>query len=52
LFGKDVEDRFIPLFTFCDGKEPLGTEAVKEVGIKFEKWFKFNNSAIWESSDS
>lgn len=22
LFGKDVEDRFIPMFTFCDGKEP------------------------------
>jgi hypothetical protein len=33
LFGKDVEKRFIPIFTFHDKGTPLALEAVTAAGI-------------------
>ena len=52
LFGKNVEDRFIPMFTFSDGSTPLAIQAVKENGIKFLNWFKFNNEAVWSCNNN
>ncbi len=39
------------MFTFSDGELPLAIGAVKEAGIKFDDWFTFNNSAIWQCTD-
>jgi hypothetical protein len=35
MFGKDVEQRFIPFFTFHDDEVPLAIEAVRAAGISF-----------------
>ena len=56
LFGKDVQENFIAMLTFCDGKEPQIVPALKEEGSIFDKiiphikgnwYYKFNNSAIY-----
>ena len=57
LFGKDVAEIFVPMLTFCDGKEPLiidgllSNEAFLTVLPHLEEpWYlKFNNSAIFAS---
>ena len=56
LFGKDVQENFVAMLTFCDGKEPQIVPALKEEGSIFDKiiphikgnwYYKFNNSAIY-----
>jgi len=56
LFGKDVQENFVAMLTFCDGKEPQIVQTLKEPGSIFDKiiphikgsWYhKFNNSAIY-----
>ena len=56
LFGKDVQENFVAMLTFCDGKEPQIVEALKEKDSIFDKiipyikgnwYYKFNNSAIY-----
>ena len=49
--GKDVEERFIPIFTFYDNEEPQALEAVKAAGIPFYDWFAFKNTSIWKCKD-
>ena len=57
LFGKDVAEIFVPMLTFCDGKEPLiidgllSNEAFLTVlpHLKEPWYLKFNNSAIFAS---
>ena len=56
LFGKDVQENFVAMLTFCDGKEPRIIAALQEKGSIFDKiiphikgnwYYKFNNSAIY-----
>ena len=56
LFGKDVQENFVAMLTFCDGKEPQIVQALKEPCSIFNKiipyikgsWYhKFNNLAIY-----
>lgn len=52
MFASNVKDRFLSMFTFSDGKEPLAKAAVKEAGLQVDNFFLFNNSAIWEKTDN
>ena len=62
LFGNDIAENFIPMLTFCDGKEPqilaslLDNESTFKQSIyehikdKNPWYLQFNNSAIFESN--
>lgn len=62
LFGNDIADNFIPMLTFCDGKEPQILASLLDDESTFKKsiydhikdktpWYlQFNNSAIFESN--
>ena len=62
LFGNDIADNFVPMLTFCDGKEPqilaslLDDQSTFKKSIYYhikdnEPWYlQFNNSAIFESN--
>ena len=50
VFGKDAAERFIMMCTFADGAIPLATETLKPY-LTFEKYFTFNNSALYIPSD-
>ena len=56
LFGKDVQENFVAMLTFSDGREPQIVDVLKEEGSIFAKiiphikgnwYYKFNNSAIY-----
>ena len=40
------------LLTFCDGGQPIVLEALQKDDIPHEKYFKFNNSALFAFNDS
>ena len=46
LFGKDIEENIVLLFTFSDTKAPQALGAVESHGIKYSKYLQFNNSSI------
>ena len=48
LFGNDIGENIFLLFTFADAKRPQALSAVKEDGFPYQKFFKFNNSAIFD----
>ena len=48
LFGQDIGENIFLLFTFADAKKPQALSAVKEDGMPYQKFFKFNNSAIFD----
>lgn len=62
LFRNDIADNFIPMLTFCDGKEPQILASLLDDDSTFKKsiydhikdktpWYlHFNNSAIFESN--
>lgn len=62
LFGNDIAENFIPMLTFCDGKEPQILASLLDDESTFKKsiydhikinnpWYlQFNNSAIFESN--
>ena len=52
MFGNDSRDRFILMCTFADGKVPLCLED-NAIGkdVCYEKYFTFNNSALYTPSD-
>jgi len=62
LFGNDIAENFIPMLTFCDGKEPQILASLLDDDSTFKKsiydsikdktpWYlQFNNSAIFESN--
>ena len=64
LFGNDIAENFIPMLTFCDGKEPQILASLLDDESTFKKsiydhiknnnpWYlQFNNSAIFESNRS
>lgn len=52
LFGKDIEDNIFLLLTFADGQKPQVLSGIKEAGITYQKYFKFNNSALFVNNSS
>jgi len=46
IFGKDIEDHILGLFTFCDGSKINALEAVQAANIPLQKYFRINNSAF------
>ena len=62
LFGNDIAENFIPMLTFCDGKDPQILASLLDNESTFKKsiydhiknnnpWYlQFNNSAIFESN--
>mmetsp|Transcript_123545 Transcript_123545/g.238234 ORF Transcript_123545/g.238234 Transcript_123545/m.238234 type:complete len:814 (+) Transcript_123545:116-2557(+) len=49
IFGRDAKDRFILMCTFADGAIPVAVETLKP-HVVFEKYFPFNNSALYTPS--
>ena len=52
MFGKDIKDNVLVLFTFADGQKPQALSAMLEAGILEgeSNFFKFNNSALFVSN--
>ncbi len=53
IFGNDVSKNIFMMITFADGQRPPVLEAIKEAKIPnySEKYFKFNNSALFAEND-
>ena len=51
LFGKNVWGNIFMMITFADGSKPPVVDAIKAANIPYKKFFKFNNSAIFPSSE-
>ena len=49
MFGKDIKENVLVLFTFADGQKPQALSAMLEAGILEDEsnFFKFNNSALF-----
>ena len=49
MFGKDIKENVLVLFTFADGQKPQALSAMLEAGIleRESNFFKFNNSALF-----
>ena len=50
IFGVDAKDRFILMCTFAEGAIPLCVETFQKAKLHFDKYFPFNNSAIYVPS--
>ena len=51
LFGVDIKENIFMLLTFADGHIPQVLHAIKEANLPYDDYFKFNNSAIFISTD-
>ena len=53
IFGNDVSKNIFMMITFADGQRPPVLEAIKEAEIprQSEKFFKFNNSALFAENN-
>ena len=49
MFGKDIKENVLVLFTFADGQKPQALSAMLAAGILEDEsnFFKFNNSALF-----
>ena len=49
MFGKDIKDNVLVLFTFADGQKPQALSAMLAAGILEDEsnFYKFNNSALF-----
>ena len=52
IFGRDIANNIILVATFADNKKPPVYKAVSEANVPYQKAFKFNNSALYPSTDS
>ena len=52
LFGKNIGENIVMLFTFSDGNEPKSLSAVKVAAVPFINYFTFNNVDIYDSNHS
>ena len=50
LFGKDISNNVFLMTTFADGHDPQVLGAVEEAQVPYQRFFKFNNSAIFASN--
>ena len=51
LFGKDVANNIFLLLTFADSQKPQVISGIKEADLPHSNLFKFNNSALYVSSE-
>lgn len=49
MFDKDIESNMFLLITFVDGKTPPVLDVLTKAKVPFNSYFKFNNSALFES---
>jgi len=47
IFGKDVAKNIFMLVTFADGQRPPVMDAIAKANIPSQKYYKFNNSALF-----
>ena len=47
MFGKDIEENFMVLFTFADGQKPPAIAAMEKANIPCQLFCKMNNSALF-----
>ncbi len=47
LFGKDIGGNIFLMLTFADGQRPPVLDGIKEADVPYQKFFKFNNSALF-----
>ena len=47
IFGNDVSKNIFMMLTFADGQHPPVLEAISRASIPSDKYFKFNNSALF-----
>ena len=47
IFGNDVSQNIFLMLTFADGQHPPVLDAIRKATIPCEKYFKFNNSALF-----
>ncbi|XP_052103468.1 uncharacterized protein LOC127736944 [Mytilus californianus] len=52
LFGQDFVNNIFVLVTFADGNEPLVLDALRDAKVRFKSFYKFNNSALFVSTQS
>ena len=54
MFGKDIKENVLVLFTFADGQKPQALSAMLEAGILEDEsnFFKFNNSALFVANSA
>lgn len=47
IFGKDVAKNIFTLVTFADGHKPAVIDAIEEANVPSQKYYQFNNSAVF-----
>ncbi len=52
MFGKDIQENIFLLCTHADAKTPKVLQAVKQAKIQYQKFFRFNHSALFEDNES
>ncbi|KAL3855330.1 hypothetical protein ACJMK2_014546 [Sinanodonta woodiana] len=52
IFGNDISKNIFVLITFADGNEPPVKMALEAAHVPFQKTFKFNNSALFVSTEN
>ena len=51
MFGKDIGENFMVLFTFADGQRPPAIAAMEKAEIPCRLFCKMNNSALYASNN-
>jgi len=51
MFGKDIGENFMVLFTFADGQRPPAIAAMEKAEIPCKLFCKMNNSALYASNN-
>ncbi len=47
IYGRDIASNIFLMTTFADGQDPPVMDAIEEANIPHQKYFKFNNSALF-----
>jgi GTPase SAR1 family protein len=51
LFGREIGNNLIVAITFADFGDPPVIRSIQQQGVTFRKFFKFNNSALFDAND-
>ena len=52
LFGKNIKDNILMLFTFADGQKPPALCGLQEAKLSYKTYHKFNNSALFAKNNA